>query len=227
MPALCDYEFEPVHETSQFTLRRGHETRGSGSILVRSPIGDPVLPMHLKWLEHEYVIAPQLDSHWAISPLELTQHDGRPMLVMEDPGGHPLDVILQNRLDVEDFLRVAILTAEALSGMHQKGLVHKDIKPANIFLDSAGQVRLTGFGLASTLPRERQAPVPLEVISGTFAYMAPEQTGRMNRSIDARSDLYALGVTFYEMITGQLPFVAADPLEWVHCHTALKPPPPS
>ena len=84
-------------------------------------------------------------------------------------------------------------------------------------------MRLTGFGIASRLPRERQAPEPPEIIAGTLAYMAPEQTGRMNRSIDSRSDLYALGVTFYQMLTGRLPFSAADPMEWVHCHIARKP----
>src|SRR5262249_24961092 len=107
----------------------------------------------------------------------------------------------------------------AVGKVHQRGLNHKDLKPANILVNCTdGQVRLTGFGIASRLPRERQAPDPPETIAGTLAYMAPEQTGRMNRSIDARSDLYALGVTFYQMLTGSLPFTAADPMEWVHCH---------
>ena len=88
-------------------------------------------------------------------------------------------------------------------------------------------MRLTGFGIASRLPRERQTPAPPETIAGTLAYMAPEQTGRMNRSIDSRSDLYSLGVTFYQMLTGSLPFTASDPMEWVHCHIARKPAPPS
>ena len=112
--------------------------------------------------------------------------------------------------------------------MHERGLIHKDIKPANILVDAAsGGVWLTGFGIASRLPREHQAPAPPEVIAGTLAYMAPEQTGRMNRSVDSRSDLYALGVTFYEMLTGTLPFTTADPMEWVHCHIARQPMPPS
>jgi predicted ATPase len=107
-------------------------------------------------------------------------------------------------------------------------LIHKDLKPANVLVDSAtGRVQLAGFGIASRLPRERQSPEPPEFIAGTLAYMAPEQTGRVNRSIDSRSDLYSLGVTFYEMLTGFLPFAASDPMEWVHCHIARQPTAPS
>jgi serine/threonine protein kinase len=91
---------------------------------------------------------------------------------------------------------------------------------------ATGQVWLTGFGIASRFPRERQSPEPPEFIAGTLAYMAPEQTGRINWSIDSRSDLYSLGVTFYEMLTGGLPFTASDPMEWVHCHIARQPAPP-
>ena len=110
--------------------------------------------------------------------------------------------------------------------------MHKDIKPENIFLsggepDGAIQVKLTGFGVASARSHGGQAPVAPGEIAGTLAYMAPEQTGRMNRAIDSRSDLYALGVTFYQMLTGRLPFTASDAMEWVHCHIALEPPPPS
>jgi len=127
----------------------------------------------------------------------------------------------------EDFLRLAVALSGALGRLHQRGLVHKDIKPSNIVVNSAtGQVWLTGFGIASRLPRERQSPEPFEFIAGTLPYMAPEQTGRMNRSIDSRSDLYSLGITFYEMLTGTLPFAAADPMEWVHCHIARRPVPP-
>ena len=127
-------------------------------------------------------------------------------------------------MEVERFLRLAIGIVTALGKAHQRGIVHKDIKPANILVDCAdGRTRLTGFGITSRLPRERQAPEPPEVIAGTLAFIAPEQTGRMNWSIDSRSDLYALGVTFYQMLTGSLPFSASNPMEWVHCHIARKP----
>ena len=129
--------------------------------------------------------------------------------------------------ETTSFLRLAICIATAIGQVHQRGLIHKDIKPANVLVNSVtGHAWLIGFGIASRLPRERQAPAPPEVIAGTLAYMAPEQTGRMNRSIDFRSDLYSLGVTFYEMLTGELPFAASDPMEWVHCHIARQPPPP-
>jgi PAS domain S-box-containing protein len=179
-------------------------------------------------LEHEYALKSEVGCEWAARPLALTHHNGRMTLVLEDPGGAPLDRVLGRSLEVSHFLRIAIPLAGALRQMHERGLIHKDIKPANILVDSAsGHVWLTGFGIASRLPREHQAPAPPQVIAGTLAYMAPEQTGRMNRSVDSRSDLYALGVTFYEMLTGQLPFTATDPMEWVHCHIARKPVPPS
>ena len=135
------------------------------------------------------------------------------MLILEDPGGEPLDRLLGEPMELRRFLRYAVGLAAALGKLHQQGLIHKDIKPANILVNSAtGAIRLTGFGIASRLPRERQSPEPPEVIAGTLAYMAPEQTGRMNRSIDSRSDLYSLGVTLYEMLTGALPFKAAHPV---------------
>ena len=182
----------------------------------------------LKRLEHEHDLKAELNPDWAVRPLDLSRHDGRMALVLEDPGGEPLDQLLGRPMDVTEFLRLAIAIAAAVGQVHVRGLIHKNLKPANILVDVAsGRVWLTGFGIASRLPRERQVPAPPEIIAGTLAYMAPEQTGRMNRSIDARSDLYSLGVTFYEMLTGALPFSASDPMGWVHCHIARRPIPPS
>jgi serine/threonine protein kinase len=120
-------------------------------------------------------------------------------------------------------LRIAIGLAAAVGQAHRHGLIHKDIKPAHALVNDAGHVWLTGFGIASRLPRERQSPEAPEFIAGSLPYMAPEQTGRMNRSLDSRGDLYSLGVTLYEMSTGGLPFTASDPMEWVHCQIARQP----
>ena len=204
---------------------------GSDGDREHSAAGAPVTerppPFALDRLAHEYELKDELDGAWAARPLELVREGGRTLLVLEDPGGEPLARLLGAPMEVGRFLRLAIGIAAALGKAHQRGLVHKDIKPANILVNRAdGQVWLTGFGIASRLPRERQPPEPPETIAGTLAYMAPEQTGRMNRSIDSRSDLYALGVTLYQMLTGALPFAAADPMEWVHCHIARRPVPP-
>jgi PAS domain S-box-containing protein len=176
---------------------------------------------------HEYELKDQLEDAWAVRPLELVREGGRTVLVLNNSGGEPLERLLGSPMEIGSFLRIAIGTASALGKLHRRGLVHKDIKPGNIVVNQAdSEVRLIGFGIASRLPRERQEPGSPETIAGTLAYMAPEQTGRMNRSIDSRSDLYSLGVTLYQMLTGSLPFTASDPMEWVHCHIARKPVPP-
>jgi PAS domain S-box-containing protein len=196
------------------------------AVLVVLPAAEHPSPSSLDRLAHEYGLMEELDGAWAVRPLEFVREGGRTMLVLEDPGGEPLDGLLGRPMEVERFLRLAIGIAVALGKLHRQGLVHKDIKPANILVNGAtGVVKFTGFGIASRLPRERQTPAPPETIAGTLAYMAPEQTGRMNRSVDSRSDLYALGVTFYELLTGALPFTAADPIELIHCHIAREPVP--
>ena len=190
-------------------------------VLVVLPASEQPAAATVDRLAHEYSLRDELDSTWAVRPLELVRDRGRTVLVLEDPGGELLGNLLGTPMEAGRFLRLAVDIAAALGKVHQRGLIHKDIKPANVLVNAAnGEVRLTGFGIASRLTRERQAPDPPEVIAGTLAYMAPEQTGRMNRSIDSRSDLYALGVTFYEMLTGSPPFTASDPMEWVHCHIA-------
>jgi serine/threonine protein kinase len=192
------------------------------------PAAEHPTPATLDRLAREYGLKDELDGAWALRPLELVRERGRTMLVLEDTRSEPLERLLGPPMEVRSFLRLAIAIAAALTQVHRRGLVHKDIKPANILVNrTTGEVKLTGFGIASRLPRERQVPAPPESIAGTLAYMAPEQTGRMNRSIDSRSDLYAFGVVLYQMLTGSLPFTAANPMEWVHCHIARKPVPPS
>jgi PAS domain S-box-containing protein len=223
--------FQVAWEDGDRVFYRGRRDGADGdrnTVLVVAPSGETPTCDTLNRLRHEYGLKDDLDDAWAVRPLELVHERGQTMLVLRDPGGEPLDRLLGSPVEVGRFLRLAVALSGALGRLHQRGLVHKDIKPTNIVVNSAtDQVWLTGFGITSRLLRERQAPAPPEVIAGTLSYMAPEQTGRMNRSVDSRSDLYALGVTFYEMLTGTLPFTAADPMEWVHCHIARQPMPPN
>ncbi len=197
-------------------------------LLTMAPVSSAPAPDTVARLEHAYALRNELDPAWAARPLALLRHDGRPTLLIEDAGGEVLAGLVGRAWDVGPFLRVAIGLAAVLRRLHARGLVHKAIRPANLLVNVAtGQVWLTGFGVASRLPREPQPAEPTEVVAGSLAYVAPEQTGRMNRSVDQRSDLYSLGVTLYEMLTGALPFTASDPMEWVHSHVARQPPPPA
>ncbi|MDR3379649.1 trifunctional serine/threonine-protein kinase/ATP-binding protein/sensor histidine kinase [Cupriavidus basilensis] len=196
-------------------------------VLAVWPATERPTSSNLSRLTHEYGLKEELDGTWAARPLALVRESGRTALLLEDPGGEPLAGMLGSPMELSRFLRLAIGIAAALSQLHRRRLIHKDLKPAHILVnDNLGSARLTGFGLASRLARERHAPAPAEEITGTLAYMAPEQTGRMNRPIDARSDLYAFGVTLYQMLTGVLPFATDDPMGLVHCHLARQPMPP-
>jgi len=225
---ISQYKLEPLRKDGEFILYRGVPREGAeanqNAILALSPLIDHPAPATVKKLEHEFALKDELDPAWAVRPITLTQQQGRALLLFEAPNGEPLDRLVGQPLEMRQFLRIGIALAGSLGHVHRRGLVHKDIRPANVFSNGAmDQAWLTGFGIASRLPRERRAPEPPELIVGTLAYMAPEQTGRMNRSIDSRSDLYAFGVTLYELLTGSPPFSASDPMEWVHCHIARPP----
>ena len=218
-------------EDDERVLRRGWRQGDDGerrAVLFVVPAADHPSRSSLDRFRHEYELRVELDGAWAVQPLTLVREAGRIMLVLEDPGGEPLERLLGAPMEMGCFLRLAIAIAVTVGKLHQRGLVHKDIKPANILANQAtGEVRLTGFGIASLLPRQRQSPRPPETLAGTLAYMAPEQTGRMNRSVDSRSDLYALGIMLYRMVTGTLPFEGTEPMEWVHCHLARCAVPPA
>src|SRR5262245_35662989 len=199
----------PLHEDGELILYRAVQAGPADgvvpSVLVVGPASEYVSPATLARLEHEYALAADLDPRWAVRPVGLDRYRGRAVLVLEDGGGEPLSRLLAKPMELGAILPLAIGLLRAIGRCHAVGLIHKNIKPANILVNPAtGEVRLTGFGIASRLRRERQSPEPPEIIAGTLAYMAPEQTGRMNRSIDSRSDLYAVGVTLYEMLTGSL-----------------------
>ena len=175
-------------------------------------------------LEREYSQRGFLDERWSARPTAFIEDGTVSALWLTDPGGDVLSRRIGRPWELGAFLRVAIGIAAALDQTHEAGLIHCDLKPDNILVDTdSGRAWLTGFTFASRVPRQPQSIRRSDIIAGTLAYMAPEQTGRMNRSIDLRSDLYALGVVFHQMLAGELPFRASDPLEWIHCHIARQP----
>jgi PAS domain S-box-containing protein len=198
---------------------------------IRDVDGCPVIvkglrPQHctsvnIEQLKREYEIAQRLNLSGTVQALSLELYAGMPFLVLEDFGGQSLDRVLKQLQEIRQFLKFALQIVAALAQIHQNHIVHKDIKPQNILINlETEQVKIGDFGSAAFISYNSQLVINSNRIEGSLPYLSPEQTGRMNRGIDQRSDLYSLGVTFYEMLTGQLPFVGNDPLEWIHCHIA-------
>ena len=176
MIELSRYVVEPLRKDENFILYRGRSRYDASQILVLSPLAEYPAPEILKRLEHEYSLKLELDPTWATRPIAMARHWDRPVLVSEDPGGVPLDQLLGQPLEVAFSLRLAISLSRAIDQLHQRNIIHKDIKPANVLVNSdTGQCWLTGFGIASQLPRERQPPAPPEFIAGPFRIWHPNR----------------------------------------------------
>ncbi|UKO99531.1 ATP-binding sensor histidine kinase [Nostoc sp. UHCC 0870] len=175
---------------------------------------------------NQYTIAKNLHIPGIVRPTSLETYGNSYALVMEDFSGVSLRAYSQTHpLSLVDVLAIAIQLTNILHDLYQHRVIHKDIKPANLLIHpDTKEIKLIDFSIASLLPKETEAVKHPNVLEGTLAYLAPEQTGRMNRGIDYRSDFYALGVTLFELLTGQLPFPVDDPLELVHCHIAKSAP---
>ena len=222
---ISSFSLELLREDAEFALYRAHPIDGRPSVLVVAAVDLDPPPSVLRRLEMEYELRGELGAAWAAPPLMRARHSGRVCLVLEDASSTPLSSLMGRRLEVGRFIPIAIGISRALEQVHRRSLIHQDVRPENILLDAAGHVRLTGFSIASRDLEQRPRPEAAELITCKLAYMAPEQTGRMDRSIDLRSDLYACGVMFYQMLAGVLPFQASDPMEWFHCHIARNPVP--
>lgn len=175
-------------------------------------------------INHEFDLRDLLEPSWAVMPVALLPSPDGPFLVLDDDGGRPLQDFVSEKLSVSRFLRLAIGAAHALEMAHAEGILHRDIKPVNLIEGADSVVRLTAFALS--VHHSRSLSTVSDSISGSLAYMSPEQAGRVGNHADERSDLYSLGVSFYEMLTGRLPFRGNDPVEWLHQHVALQPVPP-
>ncbi len=173
----------------------------------------------------EYEIIRSLNVDNIIKAYTLQRHDRRLTIILEDFGGHSLNLLIARaRLSIKEFLQIAIKTTESLATIHAANIIHKNINPSNIVYNpTTTQLKIIDFGISTRLSQEFMKVCPPARLEGTLAYIAPEQTGRINRGIDYRSDFYALGVTFYEILTNKLPFEAIDPMESIHCHIAQQP----
>jgi diguanylate cyclase (GGDEF)-like protein/PAS domain S-box-containing protein len=225
LAALGYTDLSHINETDEFRLYRATTPDGQ-AVLIKIPTSSIHSVQRIRQLEHEIEISGDLNPEYVVRAIKLERRANLTAVILEDCSYPPLTELLNAPLQVEPFLVLASGITAVLAEIHKQGWLHKDIKPANIFTTTEGKAKLGGFGFASRLPREHQGLTPLEEMAGTLGYMAPEQTGRMNRSIDARSDLYSLGIVFYQMLTGQLPFTAVEPIEWVHCHITCQPKPP-
>ncbi|MCL6478765.1 MAG: AAA family ATPase [Peptococcaceae bacterium] len=178
--------------------------------------------------KREYEIVRGLPVEGVVEAYALEKDRGYLVMVLEDFGGTSLDRLLpSSQIDLPAFLSLAVEAAGILDEIHRRGIVHKDINPSHIVWNPEnGRVKIIDFGIAAVLAGENPAVRNPNLLEGTLAYMSPEQTGRMDRAVDHRADLYSLGVTLYEMAAGRLPFTAGDALEMVHAHMARAPVPP-
>jgi len=215
-----------IRETPYTELHRGYRNLDGAPVVVKLLRNERPSPLELARLRHEYEILVSFEVPQVVKPLGLERHGQGLALVMEDTGEESLDQLIRlGHLDLQRSLVLAVAMAQTVAVVHAHHIIHKDIKPEHFFLHQAADnpLVLVDFGIATWLSQQAQAASPLSEVEGTLAYVAPEQTGRMNRIVDWRSDLYSLGVTLYELFTGCLPFEANDPLELVHCHIARSP----
>jgi predicted ATPase/transcriptional regulator with GAF, ATPase, and Fis domain/tRNA A-37 threonylcarbamoyl transferase component Bud32 len=220
---------EEVYHGRTRVVYRGRRDRDGVPVILKTFTDEVPAAVADASLRREYDLVKDLDVPGVARAYGLTPAGDRVVLVLEDVGGERLKTLIAaGPIDVRTALRMGIELSETITALHQRGILHKDVNPNNVLVDrQAGRTTLIDFSIASRLPFEQQLPSHPNVLQGTIAYMSPEQTGRMNRDVDYRTDFYSLGVTLYEMLTGKLPFESLDPLEVVHCHIAKAPVAPS
>ena len=214
---------EHLHQGAAFSLERARDERDGSAVVLKRLAPERSSPAEAARLRREHEILRSLELSGVAAVRGLFEEAGALTLVLRDFGGVNLASWLQAEpRSLLTRLEVAIRLAAVVGELHRHGVIHKDIKPRNILVDPAGEVQLIDFGIATRVSRELPALRSPTVLEGTLAYIAPEQTGRMNRPIDHRSDLYSLGATLYELLVGRPPF-SGDALELVHAHIARVP----
>ncbi|MCT7982948.1 AAA family ATPase [Laspinema sp. A4] len=221
-------QIQEIQSGLRTVIYRAYSKRTQQPVIIKILKAEFPQAQDIARFKHEYEMIRGLNISGIVKPYCLEKYQNGLALVVEDFGGHSLKIYRDNHeINLTEFLQIAIQLATTLAQLHHNQIVHKDIKPHNIIINpETGEVKIADFSIAVCGAKETQEVIAVDAIEGTLAYMSPEQTGRMNRAIDYRTDLYSLGITFYELLTGQLPFQAKTPLEWVHQHIAKKPIPP-
>ncbi|MEG4171752.1 MULTISPECIES: AAA family ATPase [unclassified Microcoleus] len=225
---------EQIYAGNRTLVYRARRSSDQQPVVIKLLRNDFPRFHELVHFRNQFVITKNLEIPGTVKAYSLETYHNQYALVMEDFGGISLCSYLASLvfasneplegLPINEFLPIAIQIANSLDGLYRHHVIHKDIKPANILINPVSkQVKLIDFSIASLLPRQTQEIQNPNLLEGTLAYISPEQTGRMNRGIDYRTDFYSLGVTFYELLTRQLPFPSEDPIELVHCHLAKQP----
>ena len=232
MSEQTGFEFrEKLHEGRSTLVHRAVRQTDGAPVVFKILQGLNILPETLARFKREFEITSSLNSgngdadvRGVIRALGYQTLMDHPAIVLEDFGGDLLDHFKGKRWNLDEFFDLALQVVEALGQVHARKIMHKDINPSNIvFNPNTGQAKIIDFGLSTILPSENIARVNLNVLEGTLAYISPEQTGRINRPVDYRTDFYSLGVTFYELLTGRRPFNEQDPLALLHSHLAKQP----
>ncbi|HBL57235.1 MAG TPA: serine/threonine protein kinase [Cyanobacteria bacterium UBA8803] len=229
MTSIPGYQItEKVQEGLHTAIFRGYRELDGQPVIIKTLLSERPSLKEVASLRQEYDIAKSLNVDGILKPLALVSYNHQIALIFEDLGGEFLASSIELRiLPLAEVLSLAIQLAAILARLHKNKVIHKDINPHNIIvIPKTGEVQIANLSIASLLDREYQSVSQPGLLAGTLEYMSPEQTGRMNRVIDYRSDFYALGVTLYQLLTGQLPFPAKDPMELVHCHIAKQSVPP-
>ncbi|NEQ41561.1 MAG: protein kinase, partial [Okeania sp. SIO3I5] len=222
------YLSENLYQGTRTLVYRGQRICDKKQVIIKVLRNPHPSFNELVQFRNQYIITRHLEHPAIIQPLALERYGNSYALVMPDSGAIALFEYWQNlEQSLSNFLKIAMQLAEALHYLGIQRIIHKDIKPANILIHpESKQIQLIDFSISTLLPKEQQQLISPNVLEGSLGYISPEQTGRMNRGIDYRTDFYSLGVTFFELLTGQLPFKSSDPMELVHCHIAKTPPNP-
>ena len=219
---------EKLGETHRSSVYRARKTGEDSTVIIKIfRLKEPSFT-EIARFRREYELLRNIDFDGIVKPLAFTNHDGIPAIILEDFGGVSLKEILKEGMSLDGFLRLGIRLATILGELHRRDISHRDIKPHNILINRlTDTLKITDFGISEkTNQVYGEMMESSDVIEGTLVYISPEQTGRMNSTVDYRTDLYSLGVTFYEMLTGTVPFMSKDPMEIIHGHIARLPVPP-